>query len=451
MAIHGSKKKTVKKSTHRTKKASTSKAGAKRAKSTQAVTHRKVAQPRKAKTKSVVKHKTSAVSHRKLLKSARTHTSTSVFAPTPHTRTSSKKRIRPWLHLESSRRVAYYGMGTMALVGGLTFLLAQSYREPMPPSAGSTLKTEATSAFEYVPEKTVEVAHAGNHFTLAKEFKEAQDLRFEKRMGYWSAFIEKSQHNRTRLLELAQGRQIEDTAPIIPKLFDCTTFVETVAALSRSDKPEDFFDNLMAIRYKDSRPTYLTRNHFPEADWIPNNQKAEILFDITSRVAESGGLTAKVETKTIDRSNWLKVQIAKNKSLRSIASLKNEEWPSTTDAQISYIAVHEVDNVLSDIPNGSIVNLVHKNDNAHPVLITHQGIIIRNGNQVLIRHSTATGKIRTTDFQDYLKRLAKAGQRNPNWPLIGVNFNQVRSSQEARGYKESKDSSSPTKRRSASI
>ena len=422
----------------------------------------------KKKTKSKTGRKTVSkkVGFRKTLRKARVKVSkvkrrvrarkeiTSVFSMVPAGSSSTRifARTTPLLRLESTRKFAYYGVGTMALLGGLTFLITQSVKDSEAQRIDS--RTELASAFEFIPEKPTQTVSLEGTGKLLSDFERTKPLSLEKRIDYWSSYIEKNQKNRERLLQLSFGHRIEDIEPIVPKQYDCTTFVETVAALAFSEKPDDFFEHLMAIRYKDANPTYFARNHFPEADWIPNNERKDLLSDITSRVAEGAGLTAKVETKTIDRATWEKNQIAKDRQLRGLAMANT--FPGVADAHLSYIPISEIENVIDQLPNGAVVNFVHKNDNAHPVLITHQGFIIKNGNRVMIRHSSRNGHIRTNEFIPYLKNLAgQAKMKNPNWPLIGVNFNRFKGNsseyKEGQGFKQSKVSSSETKRRKASM
>ena len=89
---------------------------------------------------------------------------------------------------------------------------------------------------------------------------------------------------------------------------DCTTFIEQVMALSIKRRLPDALDALTAIRYQGGRVGYLTRNHFPEVDWIPNNKAAGFLEDITREIAgektgEAGKIISKrrwYDSKTID-------------------------------------------------------------------------------------------------------------------------------------------------------
>ncbi|MFM8642887.1 MAG: N-acetylmuramoyl-L-alanine amidase-like domain-containing protein, partial [Phycisphaerales bacterium] len=42
---------------------------------------------------------------------------------------------------------------------------------------------------------------------------------------------------------------------------------------ARSHDSRDFHANVLQIRYRDGHATWLDRNHFVEADWVPNNVK----------------------------------------------------------------------------------------------------------------------------------------------------------------------------------
>ena len=106
-----------------------------------------------------------------------------------------------------------------------------------------------------------------------------------------------------KLGSLGEGPDGEfDRDPLIRfDAFDCTTFVETVMALSLDSDLDSAVRTLQKIRYKDGQIGYATRNHFIELDWVPNNVRAGYLHDITSDVA--GRNTVKVH-KTISKRKW---------------------------------------------------------------------------------------------------------------------------------------------------
>jgi len=79
-----------------------------------------------------------------------------------------------------------------------------------------------------------------------------------------------------KLGSLGEGPDGEfDRDPLIRfDAFDCTTFVETVMALSLDSDLDSAVRTLQKIRYKDGQIGYATRNHFIELDWVPNNVRA---------------------------------------------------------------------------------------------------------------------------------------------------------------------------------
>ncbi len=85
--------------------------------------------------------------------------------------------------------------------------------------------------------------------------------------------------------------------------FDCTTFVETVTALALSQKAHDFPQWLRRIRYMEGKNQFLSRNHFPCGDWVPNNAAWGLLTDITETLA---GPLGTLEVSAIEhKSSWV--------------------------------------------------------------------------------------------------------------------------------------------------
>jgi hypothetical protein len=250
----------------------------------------------------------------------------------------------------------------------------------------------------------------------------ARGLSLGDRVGFWSGYLWGATVPVQKLSGFGKAPEIEDTMPLLGGRFDCTTFVETVAALVQTGRPEMFFNNLKAIRYRDGVATFENRNHFPEADWIPNNEKAGILKDVTAQIAQSGGVTVATTNKRIERAKWLAQQEKQGKVSRSIASVVEKKWPATIDAKVSYIALKDISKIKDKIPTGTILNLVRKNDDKHPVLITHQGFIVRQKGAIVLQHASQGGAVRTMDLSDYLEKQSK---ESIAWPLVGINLNQL--------------------------
>jgi hypothetical protein len=263
---------------------------------------------------------------------------------------------------------------------------------------------------------------------LDVEFKSIQQLPVSERVVHWSASLLKHPDLRDQLGSLPNPPAIADNAPLVPQNFNCTTYIETTLALARSSQPGEFFTRLLEARYKESQTSFLDRNHFPEADWIPNNVKARVIEDITQKVAAESGIAAKTENKQINRGRWLKIQIAKgslpqDQRTRAPAAA----WEAPVSVSVPYLPSSEVERFVDHIPAGSIVNVVRADRPNMPVLISHQGLIVRNGNLVLLRHANEEGKIRTIPLKDYVNL-----HHGEKWPILGINILTIRESREGR-------------------
>jgi len=345
-------------------------------------------------------------------------------------------RSRPRVH-SSKVQTSYFTLGVAAFGFSLLTLGYLGYKNmnhdnpreflsltQSPPASGLIPRTNPV-----VSEPIAQQEMPSHMEPLAGEFAKIKDFRLEDKIGYWSEFIE-NEDTRRKVEDLVAGRAVDDTAPLIPDRYDCTTFVETVMALSRSASPGDFYRNLIAIRYRDSEIGFASRNHFPELDWIPNNQRAKILTDVTIRVATAANIATRVEKKRINRGGWIQAEMKRNQD-RRLASVANSGGSMWMEAQVHYIELSKLPKVLKEIPNGAVINLVHRDHQAHPVLISHQGLAIREGNQVFFRHATRGGKIRTVELLSYLRELSKPGRAQRAWPLIGINVIQVSDSKSA--------------------
>jgi hypothetical protein len=294
-------------------------------------------------------------------------------------------------------------------------LTANTPSQNNPSPSGTTLTPNlVTPNLERVVQKT-------NFSPLAEEFKLAFSLTTSERIKFWSAYIEGGQSHRDKISDLANGFTIEDIVPIVPKKYDCTTFVETVAALSKSNSPDQFIAQLVTIRYKDGATNFHSRNHFPEIDWIPNNERAGILKDITKDIAQSHGLAIQITRKEITRSKWLAVLAKQLGAFRELASTDERAAEVPIQAEVPYISLNELKGVVDKIPEGVVINLVHNSHSLHSGMITHQGFLIREGRQYFLRHASKNGIIRSSELFAYLTSRQK---KSASWPVVGVNLNQ---------------------------
>ncbi|MFN9068599.1 MAG: N-acetylmuramoyl-L-alanine amidase-like domain-containing protein [Bdellovibrionales bacterium] len=181
--------------------------------------------------------------------------------------------------------------------------------------------------------------------------------------------------------------------------FDCTTFVETVLALSRSTDFQDFERRILEIRYFHGIPEFTERNHFTDKDWIPNNVRKGILTDITNYLSSE---TAQAEA-VIDKSAWFS----------RVHKITHSTPPER--AQLPYIKLVNLLNdaeILDRIPSGSILNIIRPNWDLKEsigtnVNVSHQGFVIRKSDgELTFRHASLQYlKIVDEPLLSYLQRM----------------------------------------------
>jgi hypothetical protein len=227
--------------------------------------------------------------------------------------------------------------------------------------------------------------------------------------------------------------------------FDCTTFVEQVVALSaartRGEGDAGALARLRRIRYRDGAVSYASRNHFAEADWLPNNAAAGYLRDITRTAASDAaardpgaGIEALTAYKTISKRAWYEAKtedelegpLAENLAPAEKRALLRE-WralgASAPDQRVSlpYIPLSQLDALLSLdptlVPSGAVLSVVRAEDARMPVMVTHQGFLIRRDGRAYLRHAKVGDRVVDSEIRSYFERQA----RQP-WPVLGVNI-----------------------------
>lgn len=353
-----------------------------------------MAKKKTTKTKSPGKKKKSVAAAKKKAPAKKRKSPTAKKKKKSPARKSSKKSSKKWLNLGwlTGTTGMFAAIATAGVIGLMTLDFTSTHRG------------------------------TGSNSALTVEFNKARQYKLGDRVAFWSSQLLKQNVRQNKLAELMESRSVPDSAPLIPKKFNCTTFVETVAALARSEQPDEVFDKLLEIRYKDSDPTFFHRNHFPEADWIPNNVKAGVLEDVTARIARKAGIDVAYESKLIKKGEWLKSLASRGKVSRSLASNAQDSWGRNVQVKLPYLPIGKITDYYDDLPQGAILNLVRKDSKSRPVLITHQGVIVKKGDKVFFRHSTPSGFLKTVPLPDYLVNVAR---RSPS--LIGININVLKS------------------------
>ncbi|HTL11966.1 MAG TPA: N-acetylmuramoyl-L-alanine amidase-like domain-containing protein [Bdellovibrionota bacterium] len=232
--------------------------------------------------------------------------------------------------------------------------------------------------------------------------------------------------------------------------FDCTTFVETVMALSLSSSQGEFEALLNRIRYKGGKPAFEARNHFPDADWRPHLLSLGLVKDVTKEVA--GELQVREAHARIDRKQWYaslgadRIHVPGAGASQARALLEKLHQRGTglgvERSVIPYIPFDEFfehpDNgyvvpkdVLARIPSGTIFSIVrtrfHASDKVGTELsVWHQGLLIRKNGQLIVRHATflGAGRVMETSAVDFLLseylRKINVGSRDHGINLLQI-------------------------------
>ena len=227
--------------------------------------------------------------------------------------------------------------------------------------------------------------------------------------------------------------------------FDCTTLVETITALALSSNFEDFKNTLDRIRYKDGLVSYVTRNHFPSLDWIPNNVDAGFYEDITAAVAQEAILDVATAEAVVDKRKWyasktledLKVAETNKKKLKERLAQWRKEGRAfkKTLATLPYLKLADIfsegaDRVLKFIPSGAIINIVRPGWNIRDkktgklitqLNISHQGFAIWKNSILYFREASLSAQIvRESPLKEYLAQLLDSET------IKGINILQIK-------------------------
>lgn len=165
--------------------------------------------------------------------------------------------------------------------------------------------------------------------------------------------------------------------------FDCFTFLDTVEALRRTRRTDDFPGQLQLVRYRDGVIDYRTRRHF-FSDWVADSQLP--LRDVTAEVGQGRALTVVKElNRKADGTLWL-------------------PGIATTTRPITYLPAKAVDaDLLSRLRSGDYVGFYSEQ---HGLDVQHTGLIVDAGEAIMLRHASSRRgieRIVDEDLEAYLR------------------------------------------------
>jgi Protein of unknown function (DUF1460) len=161
--------------------------------------------------------------------------------------------------------------------------------------------------------------------------------------------------------------------------FDCVTYIETILALARSSNVEDFVEWLRKIRYQQGRIQWERRNHYSTA-WIRYNVREGTVRPVSAPA---------VPIRSVDR------------VLNVVPGLASQR------SCVKCVPKPAVPRLAKHLHSGDLIFFVSTRKNLD---VFHAGIVVRNGQSVLMRHaSRSQGFVVEQELSEFLKTNRMAG------------------------------------------
>jgi hypothetical protein len=192
---------------------------------------------------------------------------------------------------------------------------------------------------------------------------------------------------------LAYTLEAEGDEKVVVNLreFDCTTYIETVVALtqtvrSKEQSFDNFINKLKTLRYRDGIVAgYSSRLHY-FTDWLYNNEKGGVLKNITPLIC---GITEDKQLNFMSTHRNAYRQLKFNDS--NLSEISDIEKEINYRGGISYIPKAKIVDLDSRIPHMSIIAFT---TSINGLDVTHTGFAYqKDGELTLIHASSAKNKV----------------------------------------------------------
>jgi hypothetical protein len=233
---------------------------------------------------------------------------------------------------------------------------------------------------------------------LADKVRAARDLPLAERMLAISAA---TLGTRYELDPLGEGAGHDPDPLARYDAYDCQTWVEEILALSFALDPADAGQIRVALRYGDAAPSYATRRHFMELQWLPGNVADGWLVDTTAEHGRTRALRAEVDDAT-----WRAWPDRKRFPLPDAA------LPLGTMA-LDILPVDVAIAAAPQLPVGSVILIVREPKPNVPIWTSHLGLLVEGAR---FRHASKTHhQVRDEPLADYLRAASSW-----SWPVAGI-------------------------------
>jgi N-acetylmuramoyl-L-alanine amidase-like len=161
--------------------------------------------------------------------------------------------------------------------------------------------------------------------------------------------------------------------------FDCVTYIETILALAGAATVDDFIRRLRKIRYERGRIDWEWRNHYMTR-WIRNNLREGIIKTVAAPAVPI---------------------LSRERVLNAVPGLP----PQRT--RVKFTPKRAAARLAAFLRSGDLIFFVSTRKNLD---VFHAGIIVRDGDRVLMRHaSRSQGLVIEQVLTEFLKANRMAG------------------------------------------
>lgn len=185
------------------------------------------------------------------------------------------------------------------------------------------------------------------------------------------------------------------------KKFDCVTFVESMIALTQTQRSaavptyETYKKNVTNVRYRNGVVDYAARLHY-FSDWLFENEKRGILKNITKDI---GGETFPKSVFYMSfKRDTLYGNMADSTTFKAVKTIEE----AITKREKFYIPKERVTDIENKIKNGDIIAVTNRLDGMD---MAHTGFAVwKNGRVYMLHASSKYKKVIMTDvpLADYL-------------------------------------------------
>lgn len=211
---------------------------------------------------------------------------------------------------------------------------------------------------------------------------------------------------------LGEGAGLDPDPLVRYDAVDCLTYVEEVVALARARSAAEAAEVLQRIRYAGDAVRFEERNHFVEAQWLPNALRRGFLREITRAV---GGADVVETAKEVTAETWRRRRLGVELRLPDHrAPIGRVVFPM--------IPLTRVPERLSEVSPGAVLVVIRKDYRSNPTRVTHLGFVVRRGGRTYLRHAARTfGRVTDEEVGAFLARHGAYTR----WPVDGVRLFEV--------------------------